>query len=117
MKILMRILVMLLSTAAIAGTAEKGKKLFTERSCMSCHAVGSEGSAKTGPNLAGVTQRRSKAWLSKWLQNPDTMRTDPVIQKMDSKYHSTMPNLGLSATDVDDLLTYLSAAPGKTGSK
>lgn len=103
--------------SAFAADAANGKKLFVSRACNACHSVGSEGTAQTGPNLAGVLQRRQTPWVKKWLKNPDAMRNDPVIKQMDSKYHSSMPNLALSDSEVDDLLAYLGASVEKSKSK
>src|SRR3954468_22335858 len=44
--------------------AVKGKLAF-ESKCLACHSIGQ--GRKLGPDLAGVTQRRNKAWLAKWL--------------------------------------------------
>ena len=98
---------------AFAADPANGKKLFVDHACNACHSVGNEGTARTGPNLAGVLQRRQRSWVKRWLKNPDKMRNDPIIQKMDSKYHSSMPNLGLSASDIEDLLAYLATAKAK----
>jgi protein SCO1/2 len=98
------------ATVVHAGDPQSGKNLFVQRACNSCHSIGSDGTALTGPNLTGVMQRRDKAWLTKWLKNPDAMRTDPIIQKMNGTYPAPMPNLGLTDSDVSDLLAYLASA-------
>ena len=105
------------STLAVAGTAADGKKVFAAHSCTTCHSVGKEGSAQTGPNLAGVTQRRDTAWLKKWMKNPDAMKNDPFIEKMDSKYHSVMPIVDSSDAEVDSLFAYLGSAENKSASR
>lgn len=99
-------------STALAASAANGKKLFTEHACNSCHAIGTEGSATIGPNLAGVTQLRDADWLKRWLKNPDSMRSDPKILALKAKYPSDMPNLGLSDSDVQDLLAYLATFKG-----
>jgi cytochrome oxidase Cu insertion factor (SCO1/SenC/PrrC family)/cytochrome c2 len=88
-----------------------GEKLFRTR-CMSCHTLdGSRGSA-LGPDLLGVTQRRQRAWLIKWLRAPDKMlaERDPTAMALFTKYNNVpMPNMRLSQVDVVDLIRYLAA--------
>lgn len=55
---------------------------FFKQSCMSCHTVG--GGRLTGPDLKDVAQRRDKAWLTQWIQNPKSVLDsgDPYAQKL-----------------------------------
>lgn len=55
---------------------------FFKQNCMSCHTVG--GGRLAGPDLKDVTQRRDKAWLANWLQNPKVVidAGDPYAQKL-----------------------------------
>ena len=41
---------------------------FFRQNCMSCHTIG--GGRLTGPDLKGVTQRKDRAWLVQFVQNP-----------------------------------------------
>ena len=60
--------------------AVAGKQAF-ESKCLACHSVG-EGK-KLGPDVAGVTKRRSKQWLARWLKEPEKMlQTDAVAKAM-----------------------------------
>jgi protein SCO1/2 len=95
---------------SFAADAKRGKEIFSQRSCNSCHAVGTLGSATTGPNLAGVTKRQKPKWIKNWIKNPDKMLTDPAVVKLKDKYPASMPNMGLSDAEVDDLLAYLKSA-------
>jgi cytochrome oxidase Cu insertion factor (SCO1/SenC/PrrC family) len=54
-----------------------GEGLFRSR-CAACHTLGGErmgGSpaAAIGPDLLGVTGRRDRAWLARWIKEPDRM--------------------------------------------
>ena len=99
---------LLLSTLSHAsGDVSRGKSLFSSRSCIGCHAIGTEGSATTGPNLAGVAQRLSSDWLKRWLLHPESMMDDPEIKALLVKYPTPMPNLGLDAEQADDLIAFL----------
>src|ERR1043166_7562949 len=50
---------------ASADTAE-AKKIFTTR-CMACHTFGK--GVKVGPDLKGVTERRQRPWIIKFVQS------------------------------------------------
>lgn len=86
-----------------------GQALFV-KTCASCHTIG-QGDL-IGPDLQGVTTRRERAWLSAFLQAPNAMRAkqDPTAVALAAKFPGvSMPDLGLSADDVRDLLAYLEA--------
>lgn len=87
--------------------SQPGQALFV-KTCSSCHTIG-QGDL-VGPDLQGVTSRRDRAWLSQFLQAPNVMRAkkDPIAVALSAKFPGVlMPNLGLSETDVGDLLAYL----------
>lgn len=106
------IFTMLLSVPALAADAHKGEALFNSRACTGCHAIGSQGSATTGPNLAGVLKRRSESWLRRWIKAPDQMSGDPIVQKLKAQYKTDMPNLGLTDDEVQSLILYLKQKDG-----
>ena len=88
-----------------------GETLFRTR-CSSCHAVGGANAAlaKLGPNLFGVTDRRDRAWLRRWIREPDVMlaEKDPIAMPMFEAYNKVaMPNMRLSEQDAEDVLLYL----------
>ncbi|MGE5442994.1 MAG: c-type cytochrome [Ignavibacteriales bacterium] len=85
---------------------EKGKGLFQSKGCAGCHTIGK--GKLTGPDLKGVTQRRSEEWLKKWIKSPDTMVfTDPTAKELLKQYLTPMPNLGLTDDEVNALISYL----------
>ena len=71
-----------------------------------CHSVG-EGK-KLGPDVAGVTKRRSAAWLTRWLKEPEKMlQTDPDAQAMLKEYNNIpMPNQSLTDTEIRQYIKY-----------
>ncbi|PCK08197.1 MAG: electron transporter SenC [Alteromonadaceae bacterium] len=87
-----------------------GEPLFRTR-CASCHSVdGFEEDGALGPDLAGVTERRERLWLIKWLKAPDRMieQKDPLALALLKKYNNLqMPNLRLTEEDVVNLLDYM----------
>ena len=83
----------------------QGKMAF-ESKCLACHSIGQ--GKKLGPDLAGVTQRRSDAWLSQWLAAPEKMlQTDAAAKIMLKEYNNiAMPNQGLSKNEIAQYLAY-----------
>jgi mono/diheme cytochrome c family protein len=99
--------VLLLGPALASGqTQTSGKDLFDSH-CAACHSLGSE--RIVGPGLEGVTQRRSRAWLSSFISDPERMvaEKDPIALELKAKYEISMPNLKLSGAQIDLILGYL----------
>lgn len=96
----------------------KGEKLFRRKQCRGCHGIG-EFFGKC-PDLAGVTERRTAAWLRTWLTDPDEMRkSDPIAKRISEEYSEVMPYLGLDPEEIEALLVYLrrEGRPPQAGSK
>jgi protein SCO1/2 len=95
-------------------TISKGEQLFRTR-CAACHTVGAEDAAASakeplGPDLLNVHRKRDRAWLTRWLMEPDKMlaEKDPLAMALLAEWNNVpMPNLRLSQSDVQDLLTYI----------
>jgi len=84
--------------------AAQGKLVF-EGKCIACHSVG--GGDKVGPDLFGVTRRRSDDWLGRWLRSPEAMlKSDQAAQAMLAKFKLPMPDQGLSDGDAKRLIGY-----------
>ncbi len=84
-----------------------GEDLFRSR-CDSCHNLSAEDGL--GPGLQGVTQRRDRAWLTRWLKMPDRMLTekDPIAIELFNRYNKlSMPNLRLTDSDIEALIEYM----------
>src|SRR3954467_11826932 len=65
--------------------AVRGKLAF-ESKCLACHSLG--GGKKLGPDLAGVTKRRSDGWLVRWLKSPEKMlETDADAKALLREYN------------------------------
>ena len=81
-------------------------KLAFESKCLACHSVGQ--GKKLGPDLAGVTKRRSDDWLSKWLKSPEKMlETDADAKAMLKEFNNIpMPNQSLSGAEIKQYLRY-----------
>src|SRR5262249_14086717 len=92
------------SGGQVEAGAPPGKALFLQKGCVACHTIEGVSSGTVGPNLTHVASRdtiagvlpMSKENLIKWLSNP------PAV-----KPGTAMPNLGLSADEMDKLSDYL----------
>jgi protein SCO1/2 len=85
-----------------------GQLLFANR-CAACHGFGK--GDQLGPDLKGVTQRRERDWLVRFLANPDKLRAgkDPIALELAAKYKVLMPNLSLTHKELGELIDYLDA--------
>src|SRR5437870_10970229 len=107
-------------TAAQLLSPEAGMLLFQNR-CSACHTVG-KGDA-VGPDLAGVTTRRARDWLVRYLRAPDELlaEQDPIAIALLAQYKDVpMPNLHLNDGEIATVLAYLdaqrvAAPPGRAG--
>lgn len=94
-------------------TLDNGQRLFQSK-CSACHTVGK--GDRIGPDLAGVTERREKAWVARYIQEPDEVLAagDPIAAALYNKYRKVgMPNLRLGSSDVADLVSFLATRPAK----
>lgn len=83
-----------------------GQKLFETR-CYSCHNIG--GGDKQGPDLKGLTDRRTKEWITEFTKSPVTMKgKDAVAAELFKKYSPTiMPDQALTPEELDALITLI----------
>jgi nitrite reductase (NO-forming) len=81
-------------------------KLAFESKCLACHSIG-EG-RKLGPDLAGVSKRRDRAWLTRWLKEPEKMlQSDATAQALLKEHNDVpMPNQSLANAEIRQYLKY-----------
>jgi cytochrome c oxidase subunit II len=94
------------ATTPTGGNAARGAQLFTQRTCISCHAIaGTAAQALAGPNLTHVASRQILAAgvlennpenMARWLRNPQEVKPG-----------NHMPNVRLSEDEVRDLTAYM----------
>jgi mono/diheme cytochrome c family protein len=90
--------------------ARRGESLYQTVGCNGCHTVG--GGRLTGPDLLGVTERRSLDWFVAIVIDPDSMlREDPAARELFAEYMTPMMNLGVSADEAASLYEYLRREP------
>lgn len=87
---------------------QPGQALF-KKICAPCHSIGV--GDRVGPDLRGITGRRDRAWLARFIISPARMRAqkDPVALALAAKFAVRMPNLGVAEADAADLIAYLDA--------
>lgn len=88
--------------------AQSGEEIF-EGYCTSCHSIG--GGTVVGPDLDGITDRRSEEWLVKWIQNSPALIAsgDKEAVEVSAFSPSVMPPQPLDADQVKTLLSYIEA--------
>ncbi len=100
-----------LLTASVAASAQQNASDYFRQNCANCHTIG--GGRLTGPDLKDVDQRKDRAWLVQWVQNPRAVLDagDPYAQKLlqDSR-GVVMPTVGgMNATVANGLLDLIAA--------
>jgi mono/diheme cytochrome c family protein len=90
--------------AAPADGSAAGRHLFVAKGCVACHAKSDDPEvqerfvAGIGPDLAGRT------WPAEWLA---TKLADPARVRGSTRGDLVMPDLGLSAAEIEALVAYL----------
>jgi protein SCO1/2 len=88
---------------------QAGSAMFAKL-CAGCHTVGR--GDRVGPDLDGLTSRRSRAWISEFLIDPIKVRArqDPIALALAAKFPGVrMPYLQIHASDATDLIAYINA--------
>jgi len=81
--------------------------------CAACHSIGR--GDKLGPDLLGVSARREREWLTRFITTPDKVRADgdPIALALRAKYREVvMPRLDLGAADAALLIDYIDKQSG-----
>ena len=90
--------------SAYAQSIQEGQALFSTK-CYSCHNIGS--GDKTGPDLKGVTTRRTKDWLNEFINAPASMNSkgDANANQLFRKFSPTvMPDQALTQSQIESIL-------------
>jgi cytochrome c2 len=78
--------------------------------CIACHTIG--GGRLIGPDLAGVTDRRSDGWLASFIKSSQSMidSGDPDAVALAGEYAGlVMPDAAMSDQQIADIIGYLKA--------
>ena len=87
----------------------KGEATFTGKGCNACHKVG--GGKLVGPDLQGVTKRRSIKWIARMIAKPEVMvKEDEQGKELFRTYMTPMANQNVDLnSELPALLAYLKA--------
>ena len=99
---------MLFSLAnAVATSAQQVAQEIYQTKCIACHTLGTD--RLIGPGLAGVTARRDRAWLKRFIMEPDQVLAsdDPIAAELLAEYQVPMLNLGITDAEAEALLIFL----------
>jgi len=84
--------------------AKLGETLFQAKGCSACHAFGKR---VTCPDLAGVTMRRTAAWMESQILHPDLMvKQDPTARALFAQFALQMPKQGLTPDEAKSVIEY-----------
>lgn len=87
-------------------SAQSGEETF-KSTCSACHSIG-EGK-RVGPDLKGVGERRTEAWLLNFIKGPQKMiDSDPDAKALSVDYPMVMPDQALSDAQIKEVLTFIS---------
>jgi mono/diheme cytochrome c family protein len=85
--------------------AETGEQLFRAKGCSACHAFGAK---LSGPDLAGVTTRRTALWMEHQILEPEVMvKEDPIARALFAQYALQMTNQHLTPDEAKAVIEYL----------
>jgi len=89
-----------------SAAAARGATAFAEGGCNGCHVIGK---VSSGPDLTGVLQRHEngETWVSKFIQDPESMYKDPYVEGMIDYFKMKMPNQNMSEKETKDIIEYL----------
>lgn len=87
--------------------AAKGQEVF-EIKCSACHKVGER---YIGPDMAGILDRRSPAYVMNMILNPEEMlQKHPEAKAMLAEYMTPMANQNLTEEEARAILEWLRTA-------
>ncbi|MBV8432160.1 MAG: cytochrome c oxidase subunit II [Solirubrobacterales bacterium] len=87
-------------------TARAGEQVFMANQCASCHMIrGTSAQGLIGPDLTHLASRRTLAGAE--IRNTPTELRAWIADPQGIKPGSRMPDLGLSATEYDEIAAYL----------
>ena len=102
------------ASAVNAAMAATGEGLFKTKGCVTCHAYGKK--QVTGPNLQGVTMRRTATWMEHQIMHPDVMvKTDPITRSLVVDFKVPMTNMQVSEDQAKALIEFLKREDKKSG--
>lgn len=99
----------------VDANAQDGKALFSQV-CGACHTIG-EGK-RVGPDLAGVTSRRSTEWLLAFIKSSQSMvnKGDPTAVALFNENNKLiMPDTAYDETQIRAVIDYIASQSPQSG--
>ncbi|MFV1998383.1 MAG: c-type cytochrome [Acidiferrobacterales bacterium] len=90
--------------------AEPGEQVF-QSACAGCHSIG--GGRLVGPDLAGVYDRQTQAWLESFVKSSQSVIAsgDPYANALYEKFNKTpMPDSPITEGQIKEVLAYIKVA-------
>ena len=113
---LLAVMTIALAAAAAPTTPAAAQDLarYYEDNCAACHTIG--GGAQGGPDLKGVTARRDRDWLIRFLLNPQALESDPaVVEMIRAADGMTMPAIdGMTRERAERLIEFMAERSAAT---
>lgn len=82
---------------------------YFQRNCVACHSVG--GGDGVGPDLEGISTRRSPAWIEAMIRRPDSMLVnDSIARALLQRYQVPMLDRQLDGARVRAIMEFLRRA-------
>ena len=94
----------------------RGRDLLARLNCEGCHKLNYVEKASLGPDLSGVGNKVSRAWIYKWLKEPRTVLDkdgNTAVNGYESGDESRMPKYSLNDRELLALSAYLSSQRAK----
>jgi len=78
-----------------------------QKICSGCHSIGGGDSA--GPDLKGVTEKRERDWLLRFIISPGAAvrKNDPTAKELVEKYQMVMPDQDLKRDQITAILDFI----------
>ncbi len=109
-------LLLLLGFCSVSASAQEAAKFFDDN-CTTCHTIG--GGKVVGPDLKGVTNRKDRAWLERFMQDPEAVLNSGDAYALKLKKDSddmVMPALGVTPQMAKALLEMIEEKSGQPAS-
>ncbi len=103
------LMIVALVLPAFCWAQTSGEQLF-QASCSACHSIG--GGRRVGPDLDGVVERRSEAWLGQFIKSSQSLvkSGDAEAVAVFEEFSSmVMPDFPLPDEEIAELLVYIGA--------
>lgn len=92
-----------ISAEVIPTMATEGESVYNAK-CTACHKMGKR---YIGPDLVGVTTRRTPEWIMNMILNPEEMLAkNEIAKKLMAEYNAPMANQNLTEAEARSILEF-----------